>query len=59
MTKLIFVVSRTVCRKHELLQYELEAVAQDLTSKKQQCEELATGVSLVTPPTPPPRFTKI
>ncbi|KAH0621323.1 hypothetical protein JD844_022476 [Phrynosoma platyrhinos] len=33
----------TVCRKHELLQYELEMAAQDLTSKKQQCEELATG----------------
>ncbi|KAJ6665449.1 hypothetical protein lerEdw1_003290 [Lerista edwardsae] len=34
---------RTVCRKHELLQYELEMAAQDLTLKKQQCEELATG----------------
>nr|XP_028599745.1 sorting nexin-4 [Podarcis muralis] len=34
---------RAVCRKHELLQYELEMAAQDLTSKKQQCEELATG----------------
>ncbi|XP_048341636.1 sorting nexin-4 isoform X1 [Sphaerodactylus townsendi] len=34
---------RAVCRKHELLQYELETAAQDLTSKKQQCEELATG----------------
>ncbi|XP_054827760.1 sorting nexin-4 isoform X1 [Eublepharis macularius] len=34
---------RAVCRKHELLQYELETTAQDLTSKKQQCEELATG----------------
>ncbi|XP_060134959.1 sorting nexin-4 isoform X2 [Zootoca vivipara] len=27
---------RAVCRKHELLQYELEMAAQDLTSKKQQ-----------------------
>ncbi|KAI1899372.1 hypothetical protein AGOR_G00061100 [Albula goreensis] len=34
---------RAVCRKHELMQYELEAAAQDLTSKKQQREELATG----------------
>lgn len=50
MIKLLCIVSRAVCRKHELLQYELESVAQDLTSKKQQCEELATGVSLVTPP---------
>lgn len=37
---------RAVCRKHELMQYDLEMAAQDLTSKKQQCEELATGVSL-------------
>ncbi|KAG2458823.1 SNX4 protein, partial [Polypterus senegalus] len=35
---------RTVCRKHELLQYELEVAALDLVSKKQQREELATGV---------------
>ncbi|XP_062435120.1 sorting nexin-4 isoform X1 [Rhea pennata] len=34
---------RAVCRKHELMQYDLEMAAQDLTSKKQQCEELATG----------------
>ncbi|XP_036099792.1 sorting nexin-4 [Molossus molossus] len=34
---------RAVCRKHELMQYDLEMVAQDLASKKQQCEELATG----------------
>ncbi|CAL1581765.1 unnamed protein product [Knipowitschia caucasica] len=34
---------RSVCRKHELLQYELEMVAQDLAYKKQQREELATG----------------
>ncbi|XP_068429303.1 sorting nexin-4-like isoform X2 [Clinocottus analis] len=34
---------RSVCRKHELIQYELEMVAQDLASKKQQKEELATG----------------
>ncbi|XP_067266492.1 sorting nexin-4 isoform X1 [Chanodichthys erythropterus] len=34
---------RAVCRKHELTQYELEMAAQDLTSKKQQREELATG----------------
>lgn len=39
---------RAVCRKHELMQYDLEMAAQDLTSKKQQCEELATGVSLST-----------
>ncbi len=37
---------RAVCRKHELTQYELEMDAQDLTSKKQQREELATGVSV-------------
>uniref|UniRef100_A0A8C9Y2M9 Sorting nexin 4 n=1 Tax=Sander lucioperca TaxID=283035 RepID=A0A8C9Y2M9_SANLU len=34
---------RSVCRKHELIQYELEIVAQDLVHKKQQKEELATG----------------
>uniref|UniRef100_A0A8C6VR63 Sorting nexin 4 n=1 Tax=Nothobranchius furzeri TaxID=105023 RepID=A0A8C6VR63_NOTFU len=34
---------RSVCRKHELIQYELEMAAQDLTYKKQQKEELATG----------------
>ncbi|XP_034042295.1 sorting nexin-4 [Thalassophryne amazonica] len=34
---------RSVCRKHELIQYELEMVAQDLAHKKQQKEELATG----------------
>uniref|UniRef100_A0A673BCE7 Sorting nexin-4-like n=1 Tax=Sphaeramia orbicularis TaxID=375764 RepID=A0A673BCE7_9TELE len=34
---------RSVCKKHELLQYELEMVAQDLAYKKQQREELATG----------------
>ncbi|KAL1772714.1 sorting nexin-4 isoform X2 [Sigmodon hispidus] len=34
---------RAVCRKHELTQYDLETAAQDLASKKQQCEELATG----------------
>lgn len=28
------------------MQYDLEMAAQDLTTKKQQCEELATGVSL-------------
>ncbi|XP_036204501.1 sorting nexin-4 isoform X2 [Myotis myotis] len=32
-----------VCRKHELMQYDLEMAAQDLASKKQQCEELSTG----------------
>ncbi len=37
---------RAVCRKHELTQYELEMATQDLTSKKQQREELATGVSV-------------
>lgn len=37
---------RAVCRKHELMQYDLETAAQDLASKKQQCEELATGVSV-------------
>lgn len=34
---------RSVCRKHELIQYELEMAAQDLTYKKQQRDELATG----------------
>lgn len=34
---------RAVCRKHELMQYDLEMSALDLVSKKQQCEELATG----------------
>ncbi|XP_023693578.1 sorting nexin-4 [Paramormyrops kingsleyae] len=34
---------KAVCRKHELLQYELETAAQDLMSKKQQREELASG----------------
>lgn len=34
---------RSVCRKHELIQYELEMAAQDLAYKKQQREELATG----------------
>ncbi|KAM6979378.1 sorting nexin-4-like [Tautogolabrus adspersus] len=34
---------RSVCRKHELVQYELEMEAQDLAHKKQQKEELATG----------------
>ncbi|XP_053327187.1 sorting nexin-4 [Spea bombifrons] len=34
---------RAVCRKHELLQYDLETAALDLASKKQQSEELATG----------------
>ncbi|XP_060930436.1 sorting nexin-4-like isoform X1 [Limanda limanda] len=35
---------RAVCRKHELTQFELEVSSQDLISKKQQREELATGV---------------
>ncbi|XP_030065366.1 sorting nexin-4 [Microcaecilia unicolor] len=34
---------RAVCRKHELMQYDLEMAALDLATKKQQCEELATG----------------
>ncbi|KAM4608781.1 sorting nexin-4-like [Polymixia lowei] len=34
---------RSVCRKHELSQYDLEMAAQDLSSKKQQREELTTG----------------
>lgn len=38
--------TRAVCRKHELIQYELELAAQDLTYKKQQKEELVTGVML-------------
>lgn len=33
-----------MCRKHELTQFELEMASQDLISKKQQREELATGV---------------
>jgi hypothetical protein len=36
---------RAVCRKHELTQFELEMVALDLAYKKQQKEELVTGVS--------------
>uniref|UniRef100_A0A3Q3JMZ7 PX domain-containing protein n=1 Tax=Monopterus albus TaxID=43700 RepID=A0A3Q3JMZ7_MONAL len=35
---------RSVCRKHELSQYDLEMAAQDLAYKKQQKEELATGI---------------
>uniref|UniRef100_A0A8C7NTM1 PX domain-containing protein n=1 Tax=Oncorhynchus mykiss TaxID=8022 RepID=A0A8C7NTM1_ONCMY len=35
---------RAVCRKHELTQYELEMASSDLISKKQQREELATGM---------------
>ncbi|CAG14791.1 unnamed protein product, partial [Tetraodon nigroviridis] len=38
---------RAVCRKHELIQYELELAAQDLAYKKQQKEELVTGVTLL------------
>ncbi|XP_053554025.1 sorting nexin-4 isoform X2 [Bombina bombina] len=34
---------RAVCRKHELMQYDLEMCALDLASKKQQIEDLATG----------------
>lgn len=34
-----------MCRKHELTQFELEMSSQDLVSKKQQREELATGVN--------------
>ncbi|XP_037344990.2 sorting nexin-4-like isoform X1 [Pungitius pungitius] len=34
---------RSVCRKHELIQYELEMIAQDLVHKKQQKEEMITG----------------
>ncbi|KAK5876788.1 hypothetical protein CesoFtcFv8_026106 [Champsocephalus esox] len=35
---------RAVCRKHELTQFELEMATQDLISKKQQHEELSTGI---------------
>uniref|UniRef100_A0A6Q2YTZ7 PX domain-containing protein n=1 Tax=Esox lucius TaxID=8010 RepID=A0A6Q2YTZ7_ESOLU len=35
---------RAVCRKHELIQYELETASSDLVSKKHQREELATGM---------------
>ncbi|KAM4523270.1 sorting nexin-4-like [Fundulus diaphanus] len=35
---------RAVCRKHELSQFELEMASLDLISKKQQREELATGI---------------
>ncbi|XP_032444915.1 sorting nexin-4-like isoform X2 [Xiphophorus hellerii] len=35
---------RAVCRKHELSQFELEMASQDVISKKQQREELATGI---------------
>ena len=34
-----------MCRKHELIQYELEMAVLDLASKKQQREELTTGVT--------------
>ncbi|XP_076026075.1 sorting nexin-4-like [Genypterus blacodes] len=34
---------RSVCRKHELVQYDLETAAHELASKKVQKEELATG----------------
>ncbi|XP_069010718.1 LOW QUALITY PROTEIN: sorting nexin-4-like [Embiotoca jacksoni] len=34
---------RSVCKKNELIQYELEMAAQDLAHKKQQKEELETG----------------
>lgn len=34
-----------MCRKHELTQFELEVSSQDLVCKKQQREELATGVT--------------
>uniref|UniRef100_A0A8C7XPW4 Sorting nexin 4 n=1 Tax=Oryzias sinensis TaxID=183150 RepID=A0A8C7XPW4_9TELE len=34
---------RSVCKKHELMQYELEMASQDLAYKKQQKEELVTG----------------
>ncbi|KAG7233841.1 hypothetical protein CRUP_013222, partial [Coryphaenoides rupestris] len=34
---------RSVCRKHELMQYDLELAVLDLASKKQQREELTTG----------------
>ncbi|KAK0156156.1 Sorting nexin-4 [Merluccius polli] len=34
---------RSVCRKHELMQYELEMAVLDLANKKQQREELTTG----------------
>lgn len=34
---------RVVCRKHELMQYDFGMAAQDLASKKQQCEELRAG----------------
>ncbi|XP_041833491.1 sorting nexin-4-like [Melanotaenia boesemani] len=35
---------RAVCRKHELTKFEFEMASQDLISKKQQREELATGM---------------
>ncbi|RVE64421.1 hypothetical protein OJAV_G00125660 [Oryzias javanicus] len=34
---------RSVCKKHELMQYELEMASQDLAYKKQQKEELVNG----------------
>ena len=52
--KNILYLCRAVCRKHELNQYELEMAALDLTSKKQQKEELVTGVS---PEAPDPQHT--
>lgn len=44
---LVCCLYRAVCRKHELSQYELEMAALDLASKKQQREELVTGVSFI------------
>uniref|UniRef100_A0A8C3AFI2 Sorting nexin 4 n=1 Tax=Cyclopterus lumpus TaxID=8103 RepID=A0A8C3AFI2_CYCLU len=35
---------RAVCRKHELTQFEFEMASQELVSKKQQHEELSTGI---------------
>uniref|UniRef100_A0A8D3C0E4 PX domain-containing protein n=1 Tax=Scophthalmus maximus TaxID=52904 RepID=A0A8D3C0E4_SCOMX len=34
---------RSVCRKQDLIQYELEMAVQDLSTKKQQKEELTSG----------------
>lgn len=37
-------VQRSVCRKHEMIQYDLEMAVQDLAQKKQQKDELVSGV---------------
>lgn len=40
----VVVLQRSVCRKHEMIQYDLEMAVQDLAQKKQQKDELVSGV---------------